>query len=168
VLERAGAIRVRSDVERKRLFGLRALDESAARVPGGIYTGEATGRTYSRLVELAGLALDAGFPVIVDAAFLRAAERDRFRELARQRGCPFTILHCRADPAVLAQRVRARLAGALDPSEADLSVLDRQLAGCEPLVPEERALAIELDTGSEAIDREAAGESIVERWLGAR
>ncbi len=65
-------VRIRSDVERKRLFGL-APDAASG---GTIYTPEATARTYARLAELAESILAAGWSVIVDAAFLKRAERD--------------------------------------------------------------------------------------------
>ncbi len=148
LLEQAGAIRLRSDVERKRLFGLAALDASAARVAGGIYGAEATERTYARLEQLADLALGAGWPVIVDATFLRAAERERFRRLALRHGVPFTILNCEAPPALLLQRVAARQRRADDPSEADAAVLQQQLRAVEPLSPAERNAAIVLDAAA--------------------
>ncbi|HEU0219789.1 MAG TPA: AAA family ATPase, partial [Gallionella sp.] len=83
-LERLGAIRVRSDVERKRLFGLKALADSRSQTGTGIYSEQATRRTYARLHELARGLLGAGFPVIVDAAFLRYAERKNLCALARE------------------------------------------------------------------------------------
>ncbi|HSM98097.1 MAG TPA: AAA family ATPase, partial [Gallionella sp.] len=45
-LERLGAIRIRSDVERKRLFGLAALADSKAQTAADIYSENATRRTY--------------------------------------------------------------------------------------------------------------------------
>jgi aminoglycoside phosphotransferase family enzyme/predicted kinase len=154
LLERAGAIRLRSDVERKRLFGLAALEDASAAPGEGLYGAHASQRTYERLRALATIALDAGYPVIVDAAFLRASERDDFRRLARERGVPFTILHCRADAVLLRERVAARRAGRADASDADLAVLERQLAGHDVLREDERALAIDVDTG-QAHDIEA-------------
>src|SRR5690606_40436823 len=50
LLERAGAIRLRSDVERKRLFGLRALADASAGPGEGIYAADASQRTYERLL----------------------------------------------------------------------------------------------------------------------
>lgn len=147
LLEQAGALRLRSDVERKRLFGLRPLASSGSGPGAGIYRPEDSRRTYARLLALATIALDAGWPVIVDATFLRAAERDAFREAARARGLPFAILHCRADADLLRERVRAREQGGSDPSEAGLAVLERQLANQEPLRADERPLAIEVDSG---------------------
>jgi len=148
LLEQAQAIRVRSDVERKRLFGLGPLEPSASRVPGGIYDADATRRTYGSVRELAGEALAAGHRVIVDAAFLRHAERDDFRRLAQALGVPFTILHCQAPLPVLRDRVRERGQRGDDASEADESVLERQLTWAEPLSPSERASAVTVDTAA--------------------
>ncbi|HEY0878101.1 MAG TPA: AAA family ATPase [Zeimonas sp.] len=146
LLERAGAIRIRSDLERKRIHGLGALARSHAGPGEGMYAADASARTYARLLELAAASLDAGWPTIVDATFLRAADRDRFRRLAAERQVPFSILACSADEAVLRERVQARLARAADPSEADLHVLERQLANREALHEDEQASVIDVDT----------------------
>lgn len=162
LLEIAGAIRLRSDVERKRLFGLHPLDASAP-MAHGIYAPAATRRTYARLRESAAAVLDAGYPVIVDAAFLRARERDAFRRLADSKGVPFTILHCHAEPAVLRQRVRARSTRRDDASEADLAVLERQLLDHDALSPDEGLVCIAVDTTA-PLDVDA----IARRWQAAR
>jgi len=116
LLEQGQAIRLRSDVERKRLFGLRPLQASAPQVPGGIYGADANRQTYARLRELAATALAAGHRVIVDAAFLQREERDDFQRLALELQVPFTILHCHAPVDVLRERVRARSERGDDPS----------------------------------------------------
>jgi aminoglycoside phosphotransferase family enzyme/predicted kinase len=121
-------IRLRSDVERKRLFGLAPLAASGSATDAGIYTPEANTRTYARLLDLARSLLQAGWPVIVDAAFLRRAERDAFRNLAAELGVDFGILLTRADPAELRQRILARRD---DASEATVEVLERQLGWFE-------------------------------------
>lgn len=162
LLEIAGAIRLRSDVERKRLFGLHPLDASAP-VAHDIYAPAATRRTYARLRESAAAVLDAGYPVIVDAAFLRARERDAFCRLADRKGVPFTILHCHADPAVLRQRVQARSTRRDDASEADLAVLERQLRDHDALSPDEDLVCITVDTNA-PLDVDA----IARRWKAAR
>ena len=51
LVEEIGAIRVRSDVERKRLHGLAAAERTGAAVGGGIYGPDATRRTYARLAD---------------------------------------------------------------------------------------------------------------------
>ncbi len=65
-------------------------------------------RTFDRLWACAREALLAGYPVIVDAAFLRHAERLRFAALATNCACTFAILDCRADKDTLRRRVAAR------------------------------------------------------------
>jgi uncharacterized protein len=160
LLERAGAVRLRSDVERKRLFGLRPLEGSGSPLAGGIYDAGATERTHARLAELANAALAAGWPVIVDATFLRSAERARFRGLAQRHGVPLTILHCTAPEPVLRTRLAERARQMKDASEADAAVLARQLANVERLDAAEHAQTITLD-GSRALDVDALSAA----WL---
>jgi len=157
--EAVGAVRVRSDVERKRLFGVASLESSRDRVPGGIYGAAATELTYARLLAVARAVLRAGWPTLVDAAFLRRAERDRFRALAATCAAPFTILHCRADRAVLRERIAARRARGDDASEADLDVLERLAPNAEALDADELASTIDCDPGSL---RDPAG--LASRW----
>jgi len=159
LLEVAGAIRMRSDVERKRLFGMSALQHSAGR-RADIYTPEATQRTFERLIDCARAALQAGYPVIVDAAFLRHAERDAARALAIELRVPFTILHCTADETRLRQRVAGRSASGVDASEADVAVLEHQLAHHEPLADDERLVTIEVAT-----DATVDVVSLCARWF---
>src|SRR5437868_5511543 len=155
----AGALRIRSDVERKRLFGLAPLQRSTEQAVD-IYTPEATRRTFERLAACARTALEAGYPVIVDAAFLRRDERMAFRALAAELRVPFSILHCQATEAQLRQRVKARRAGGTDASEANLAVLERQLATHEALDGEERAMTLDVAT-EEPLDV----ASLLDRWL---
>jgi len=144
--EEIGAIRVRSDVERKRLHGLAPREGSGAGVGEGIYGPEATRRTYARLLEAARAVLEAGFPAAVDATFLARADRDAFRALARKLGVPFAIAACEAPEPVLRERIAARGGAGADASEATLDVLARQLLAAEPLSAEERTFAVVIDT----------------------
>jgi aminoglycoside phosphotransferase family enzyme/predicted kinase len=148
LVETVGAVRVRSDVERKRLFGVAPLESSRDRVPGGIYGAGATELTYARLLAIARAVLGTGWPTLVDAAFLRRAERDRFRALAASCAAPFAILHCRADMVLLRERVAARRARGDDASEADLDVLERLATSAEALDVVELASTIDCDPGS--------------------
>ncbi len=126
------SLRLRSDVERKRLFGLARSQRSGSGTDAGIYTPDAHVLTYRRLAELARTVLLAGWSVVVDAAFLRRAERDTFRALAQACGAEFAILAPQADLAVLRQRIEARRSAGTDASEATLDVLQRQLQWIEP------------------------------------
>lgn len=158
----AGAVRLRSDIERKRLFGLAPLARSAAQVPGGIYAPQATARTYDELLQRARTVLQAGWPVIVDAAFLRRCERDRFHALAFDLGVPFHLLACNAPAALLRERVAARMQRGDDPSEADLAVLAAQQTFVEPVADDEQACTLNLAT-----DRPWDAAALAARWMAA-
>jgi aminoglycoside phosphotransferase family enzyme/predicted kinase len=136
LLEGLGAVRLRSDVERKRLFGLKPLEDSRG-IPGGIYTQEAGERTRERLLALARGLLQEGFSVIIDATFLARDWRQPFQSLAAQAGVPWLLVSPQAPLEVLRQRVRQRQVRGRDASEADTAVLEAQWAAKEPLQPEE-------------------------------
>lgn len=148
LLEAAGAIRIRADVERKRLAGLQALDRRSACDRAGLYSPEMTAVTYARLVDLAAAVLKGGHPVILDATFLRRAQRDAVRQLAAGLGVPCVILDFTADADVLRQRLRERAARGLDPSDADEGVLAEQIRTAEPLQPDEAALVFRRQTSA--------------------
>lgn len=137
-----GFIHLRSDVERKRLAGLKPDARTASVTGGGIYGESQTAATYERLARLAALVLAQGYSVIVDASCLRAAQRAAFEAIARAQGARYTLIDCTAPRAVLEARIEARRAAGRDPSEATVDVLARQLDGREPLSAHERRLAI--------------------------
>ena len=144
LLEHLGAVRIRSDVERKRLFGLKPDDERVSPVGKGIYTSEATRKTYGKLEELADLIIDAGYSVIVDAVFFNYEERRQFRKLAEIKKVPFIILECVADAETLRQRIIQRKN---DVSDANLQVLAMQQAKWQPLGKDEHCYGVTVDTG---------------------
>ena len=140
-----GVVRVRADVERKRLFGL-APQASSAAVRGGIYTAAASQRTHEALAQAARWALGAGHTVLVDATFLNPAMRQRFMALATQAQVPCRILSFEAPLAVLRERVRSRQLAGGDASEASVQVLESQWAAAQPPSPAEEALTVHVDT----------------------
>ncbi len=144
LLEYAGAIRLRSDVERKRLFGLSLTDQSPGEIKTAVYGTETTRKTYERLQALARQLLLFGYPVIVDATFLKREHRDTFSNLAASLNVPFLILDMQATPTMLRERVAARVGKPDHVSEADLSVLEQQERGQDPLGPDERAATLML------------------------
>src|SRR5512139_1182426 len=140
-----GAIRLRSDVERKRLAGLDALARSGSGVGQHLYAADATRDTYRRLADLAGQLLDAGWPVIVDATFITRWQRGLLRKAARARNVPFRILDFPVPVATLRERIVHRSHAGKDASEADLAVLQYQLNTEEPLGADEQAEAVTID-----------------------
>jgi aminoglycoside phosphotransferase family enzyme/predicted kinase len=146
LLEDSRAIRVRSDVERKRLLGLASGARTGSAPGRGLYAQQATQDTYAELERLARIVAEAGYPVIVDATFLKRGQRERFRTLAAALNIRFAILDCRAPEGVLRTRVAEREARGRDPSEADLTVLENQLGTRERLQPDERESSIIFDS----------------------
>ncbi len=145
LLERAPAIRVRTDVERKRLRGLAAESSSGSGIDSGLYAPQATEATYRRVLALARVIANAGAVAIVDGAFLKRWQRELFRGLAGELGIPFAILAFGASESTLRQRVTARTLAGTDASEADISVLENQLRTREPLAADELSLAVRYD-----------------------
>ena len=137
VVEHCGAVRIRSDVERKRMHGVDALNPATSDPESDLYTPAASAATYARLGLLARSIVGTGWPVIVDAAFLDHQARKDFATLAIELGVPFLILDVHADEAVLRQRLALRASRGGDPSDADVAVLAHQLACHDPLEDDE-------------------------------
>jgi aminoglycoside phosphotransferase family enzyme/predicted kinase len=156
LVEQLGAIRIRSDVERKRLFGLGLEDDGKTSVGEGMYTAEATEKTYSKLEELAAELLGSGYSVLVDAVFLHRHERQQFQDLAASREIPFVILEFTVGAKTLRERIVKRKN---DVSDADLKVLEMQLSRWQPLESKERSYAITVDTTGE-VDTEGLAAEI--------
>jgi predicted kinase len=141
-------------VERKRNHnhGLAPLARSHSAVEAGLYAREATEGTYRRLREQAAMLLLAGWVVIVDATFLKRAQRDLFRALAQSLRVAFAIVDFSAPMEELRRRIVRRARAAADASDADLEVLAHQVRSHEALASDEAA---DVWTMSEAREAEA-------------
>lgn len=142
------AIRIRSDVERRRILGAAPTAGSGSTLHGGAYAAEVSDRTYQRLEDCARSVLLGGRNAIVDATFLEPRRRAPFITLAAELGCRLLIASCHASPEQLRRRIAARAAAGQDPSEATAEVLADQLRRGQSLLPEEQCHRIDLDTGS--------------------
>ena len=138
VVEQLGCIQLRSDVERKRHYSGSAQH---------LYSAAMNTRTYDRLVELATLALQSGYSVVVDATFLQPAQRHRFQQLARDRQLTFLILHFEATPAQLESNILQRQQAGNDASDADIAVLHQQLTHYKPLQDNEPYVTVRFNEG---------------------
>ena len=118
-----GAVHLRTDTIRKRLFDVGPLD----RLPDEAYAREAGERVYAEMMKLAALALDAGMSVVADAVFASEEERSAVAALALASGVSFDGLWLDAPAPVLEARVAARERQGRDPSDAGVAVLKRQL-----------------------------------------
>ncbi|MGF1475259.1 MAG: AAA family ATPase [Geminicoccaceae bacterium] len=115
-----GAVVLRSDVIRKRLFELtpeQYLGPDA-------YRAEVNHRIYSRMLRDAARALGNQQTVLLDATFMDEADRRRVEALAERLAVPFTGIWLEAPLDVLRARVSARFG---DASDATVEVLDKQV-----------------------------------------
>ena len=112
-----GAVVLRSDVERKALFGLRETE----RLPQAAYAREVTERVYAAIADKARRIVAAGHSAIADAVFADPTERAAIARAAGDAACHGLFLT--ADLSVRLARVGAR---ARDASDADTVVAARQ------------------------------------------
>lgn len=77
--------------------------------------------------------------------------------MAAELGVPFAILNCQASQSQLRQRVTDRNKEGNEPSEANIAVLERQLAGHEPLDSDERVSVLDIHAGADQQAEFASG-----------
>ncbi len=159
LLSRLPAIRIRSDIERKRRHGLAEKEASGAGVGTGIYEPRARADIYAELEAMASDLVRSGQHVIVDASFLQRGDRDRFRNLAEGLGARFIIVDVSAGQEELERRLEQR-GGSV--SEANADVLQYQYEHAEAITDAERGCTITVDTGA-TVDPEAVVEELQRR-----
>jgi hypothetical protein len=120
----AGALHLRTDIVRKRLFGAGPLD----RLPDEAYAPGAGEKVYAEMIRLATQALDAGTSVVADAVFAREEERRAMEMVASRCGVSIDGLWLDAPASVLEARVAEREKRGDDPSDAGVEVLRKQLS----------------------------------------
>lgn len=140
--EQLMAIRIRSDVERRRLFS----DHDEAGLSIERYSERASRITYNHLAGMAKQLLRSGFSVIIDATFLAQWQRGLFLQLAESLQAPMVIIDCQAPESLLMERIRQRSEQGGDASEADLAVLKLQQESLQPLTLSELERTISVDS----------------------
>jgi uncharacterized protein len=138
LIESQRVIRIRTDVERKRLAGIDRLQVGEA----AIYSAAFTERTYRRCTELAAMLLDAGYSVVIDGTFLKRWQREWAYDIGNRMSVAVEVLSFNAPVEVLRERISSRMG---DPSDATGEVLSRQIAEQEPLTADEQTRVRSLD-----------------------
>ena len=131
----AGAVVIASDRVRKRLAGLAPTARSGDRLDQGLYDPAHGERVYAGLLERAAPVLDSGRIALLDATWSRAADRERARRFARERGARAFLIETRCAASVARERLARREAQGADPSDAGPDFHARSAARFEP--PEE-------------------------------
>jgi hypothetical protein len=147
-----GALHLRSDVERKRLYDMGELE----RLPEDAYRPEVTATTYSRLRDKAAAALATGQSVVIDAAHLKEDERRAAADLAAPNAAHFTGLWLEAPTNVLIERVAKRKGDASDATPAVVALQAEAEIGAQDWIRLDAAgspMTLTLDQALAAIRR---------------
>lgn len=115
-----GAIQLRSDIERKRLLGVGQFTHLDAEA----YDATVTQEVYDELRRSEETAIRAGRSAILDATFIREADRNGVEDIARNNHVPFLGFWLSAPSDVLKARLAVR---GRDASDATVTVLEKQL-----------------------------------------
>ncbi len=146
IVKTVGAVRIRSDIERKRLFAdklkLKLKDSRAL----DLYGSSMTTATYGRLQKLANMLLQIGYVVVVDATFLYYDQRESFRLLAAERKCPFVIIDVVASSKVIEKRIAHRSREGHDASDATVDIMRQQHETQESLTLAEQRFVTTMDS----------------------
>ncbi len=130
------SFRLRSDVIRKQLAGLDPYKHCPSHQKDEVYSDDMTQKVYQVLSDQASSLLKAGWPVIIDATCLKTWQRNLFMKLSQTLNIPFKILKFEQDAQILKSRLQRR--DTIDKvSDANESVLEKQLNWLEPLTAEE-------------------------------
>ena len=130
IIEALGAVRLRSDIERKR------LSDAVS------YSADARAQIYGHLRERAQRLLALGLTVVVDATFLTQDQRAPFQRLALEQAAGFAVVACRARDEVLRERLEARTRAGRDASDAGVEVMEQQQPQQEWPAPEEGCIEV--------------------------
>ncbi|MEH6387520.1 bifunctional aminoglycoside phosphotransferase/ATP-binding protein [Pseudomonas profundi] len=142
LVEHLGVIRIRSDTERKRLFGI----DGAGKLDAELYAPERTQQTYARLGVLAAQVLAAGYPVVVDATHLKRDQRALVRQHIEEQGAPCLIIACKAPLETIEAWITKRAEAGNDPSDATIDIVRHQLETMDALDEEESQHSLTVQT----------------------
>lgn len=137
LVDKLGALRIRSDVERKRLFEFDPHQHPDSDKAKELYSREATDLTYEKLASLARHILNAGLSVIVDATNLQRWQRNFIQDVADENGVPMMIADCQASMGLIESWIHQREDENDDASDASFEIVDQQVQKQDPLAEDE-------------------------------
>lgn len=135
--KRLGAVTFRSDVIRKEIHGILATEHRLDKYGEGIYSTNATGRTYRVLLDRARTALERRESVVLDASFMNAKDRAEALGVAERARSRYFIVECTCSDEVAAARLTERRSERDEPSDGRLEIFAEQKMCFEPIRPNE-------------------------------
>ncbi len=143
---RLGLPVISSDATRKALAGISERREVS--YGEEIYSPSMTEMTYAKMAAAAEQHILAGEGAILDATFQRAAHRSAILELARRRGAPLALIHCRAPENLVQERLFKRAQEGTDLSDGRWEIYEQQKDAFEPITEFSPRTYLALDTES--------------------
>ncbi|HDM77088.1 MAG TPA: hypothetical protein ENG51_11560 [Deltaproteobacteria bacterium] len=137
-----------SDIVRKELFGFKPDERVDEDFGKGIYSPEASAKTYDKLIELADASLKERKSVVLDATFGNLAVRKKAAGVAEKWGANFVIVHCNPSISTIERRLKAREGRKLI-TDARLKHLEGHVKSFQELTENELKRAIVLNTDEE-------------------
>ena len=161
----AGLLHLSSDRIRKELAGMDPLTHDYKPFGRGIYSGEATERTYGEIIGRAGRALRAGRSVVVDATFLKKTLVERVRSEAQSSGAKVHIVEVRAPESLVRRRLVER-SSATSESDAGWQIYLEQKKLFEEVVPAEDVIKIACPRSGKETPAGEVMDELVEKIYG--
>ncbi len=141
---RLGMAVINSDIVRKVIAGKRGHD--AAPLNQGIYSPAMTAKTYASMARQAERQILLGQGAILDATFVRKAQREKMAQLAAKQKVPIFLIHCFATDELTCRRLAARAAEGRDVSDGRWEIYLNQKTAYEPLDEILSTQRLDLDT----------------------
>jgi uncharacterized protein len=159
-LARAWPARVLStDRVRKEIHGAHPTERRSAAFEEGLYSPDATRRTYTVLAQRAEDLLRSGHPVIADGTFAQEWQRELLSDAAERSGALRFFLELTAAPRQIQERLERRSRDASTESDADWSIHLAQRARWEPIsLPDWNHPIVSTESTVEDVVRRAAQE----------
>ena len=139
-----GLVYLSSDITRKKLANVALDDHHFKEYNADLYSPEMTEATYNALYDNADKALKAGLSVILDAAFLKKAERDHAVSIAEKNGARYHILHYPTTEEETVANLNKR-ANEKDASDGTYDIYLMQIRSLDPLTDDEIKNSIVID-----------------------
>ena len=148
-----------TDRIRKELHGAGPTERRAASFQAGIYSPEATRRTYATLADRTEALLRSGQPVIADGTFSQAWQRELLTGAAARSGGLSFFLELTAPPARVRQRLDLRRGDGSTESDADWETHLAQRTRWEPIsLPDWEHLVVSTERDVQDVVRVAGRE----------
>lgn len=149
--KRLGLVVLSSDITRKKLANISTKERCYDCPNSGIYSPQFSRKTYDALFDKAGKILKDGASVIIDATFIKSAERITAKKLAEKNGAMFYIIECILEEETARSRLEKRM-NECTPSDGRWEIYLAQKNSIDPVSEAPASNHIIIDTAKSTED----------------